>query len=143
MIDNDEAWWFMEKFQSQPPPPRRQDQPAPPSPYTSDPPWFSGQAHQRLPTRPAFPSRPENGHIISFLRSAVKAGPQKTPEPTGPCSLSARHRLDRSVVIRLCRIPHPPENTACTSYPFRLPWGKTSETADAGQRVTWPALSGL
>ena len=47
----------------------------------------------------------------------VNARPQRTPEPTAPCALSARHRLDRSAVIRLYRIPHPPENAACTSYP--------------------------
>jgi len=34
-------------------------------------------------------------------------------------ALSALQRLDRSAVIRLCRVPRPPENAAYTSYPSR------------------------
>jgi hypothetical protein len=52
------------------------------SPYTSDPPLFSVQAHPHPHVRSVFPARPENGHSILFLRPAVNAGPQKTPEPT-------------------------------------------------------------
>gem|GEM_PF-3680760 len=51
-------------------------------PYTSDPPLFSVQAHPHPHVRSVFPARPENGHSILFLRPAVNAGPQKTPEPT-------------------------------------------------------------
>ena len=53
-----------------------------PLPYTSDPPLFSVQAHPHPHVRSVFPARPENGHSILFLRPAVNAGPQKTPEPT-------------------------------------------------------------
>ena len=149
MIDTDEAWWFTEKFQLQPPPPRRQDHPAPPSPcpsvvrssgfpYTSEPPSFSVQARPRQSVRPVFQNRPGNGHSIRFLRQAVNAGPQKTPEqtpePTGPCALSARHRLDRIADIHPHRIPRPPENAACTSASLLNPSSPAKLETRSGSR---------
>jgi len=74
--------WLKNSYKIEPTPPAWEFYDLRLDPYTSDPPLFSVQAHPHPHVRSVFPARPENGHSILFLRPAVNAGPQKTPEPT-------------------------------------------------------------
>jgi len=85
------------------------------------------------PTRPrGLASPPENAAILRLLTPAVNAGSQKSAAGPARAPSATSATCDRSAFIRLCRIPRPQENAACTSYPSQENAACTSYPSDTG-----------